>query len=226
MIFGQNKNPASIQLISLHIQKTGGSSLLKTLCQTYGHDHVYWYRRRNYQGHNSNTSLEKVVPAGSKVLHGHFHYSQVKKLHRKGNAFLITFLRNPVERIVSRYYFTKKELSENPGHPKQNQRHDSLLEFAARERNINKMSKYLDGIPLEKIDFIGFTEDFDQDIRLLGQKLGWKKVPLFHEKDNRDFYQRYPVSDEERQQIASWNEADIKLYNQARGIRSKLKVKG
>lgn len=82
------------------------------------------------------------------------------------------------------------------------------------------MARFLEGLELTDLFFLGFQEQFLQDIRLLSKKLSWKlPETAFQIKKNPT-----PSTDETdkaiRQRIAALNQADLELYNRAIALKS------
>src|SRR3989338_7894207 len=86
-------------LISIHIPKTGGTTFLELLSHHYGNRLL-----RDY-GLSREDVLSKLDHGAYDCVHGHFvadKYSSVK------NAEYVFWLRNPIRRLFSQYYFWKK----------------------------------------------------------------------------------------------------------------------
>jgi Sulfotransferase family. len=92
MIENQNIIPA----LFLHIQKTAGSALLEMVCRHYRNNLT---RHGDCWGHAPNEFRE--IP----FVSGHFGYAYAKCL--MPGRYTFTFLREPVERIISMYYFCR-----------------------------------------------------------------------------------------------------------------------
>ncbi|VBB09062.1 sulfotransferase [Lucifera butyrica] len=103
-------------LISVHVPKCAGSSFCQWLQATYSEENVYL----DYcDGLTEPVSIVNIDPCGflekyrdgypelehKRVVHGHFW---VKKYQYLKNAIRITFLREPVERAISQYFYWLK----------------------------------------------------------------------------------------------------------------------
>ena len=160
-----------MELIVLHIPKTAGSALRSLLNKVYGRGCVAT-AGVDFQVPGDTIRL-RDIPNGTKVLTGHITYKQARELHVQTGARLVTFLREPTERYLSHYYHLKRMNVRNSGFIPKLQAHVPLPIHMAIRRYHNVISKYLSGLPLNQLDFIGFTENFEADIAALGQLLNW-----------------------------------------------------
>ena len=160
-----------MELIVLHIPKTAGSALRSLLNKVYGRECVAT-AGIDFQVSGDTIRL-RDIPNGTKVLTGHITYKQARELHVQTGARLVTFLREPTERYLSHYYHLKRINVRNSGFIPKLQAHVPLTIHMAIRRYHNVISKYLSGLPLNQLDFIGFTENFEADIAALGQLLDW-----------------------------------------------------
>lgn len=224
---GQPLHAPDVKLVSLHIPKTAGTSFRNMLKQVYGEEAVVRFDI-NQQGHikiNEEDFEEASVPNGVVVLHGHFHAHNFKKLVQLNRDVpWITWLRHPVDRVISNYYYLDGVLSSiikqsNRALNIQSKMQRTLLEYAQSDIARNVISKFLKGIELEELAFIGLQESLDVDLPKLAHALDWSDQVeiLQHNKtpSKRD------ISKEVRAQIAAWNTEDMKLYDAALELRQK-----
>ena len=217
-----------LELLSIHIPKTGGTSFYDMLCQSYGEEAVgISYRRRDVLKANEQFgSLSASIPPSQKVLHGHLFYHEVKEMHQSSGAKVICWLRDPIERVISNYRFFIHRLQNpkiNPAVYELNKHrvNESLLKYASYRENRNVMSQYLKGLPLESIDFIGFLDHFEEDVKRLEKLLDWEPVQLPHL--NKGAIKRSTeLSDKERKKLTRWNKRDIALYNKAKELSGRF----
>lgn len=182
----QEKIPA----LFLHIQKTAGTSIIETVRHHYGADMT---SHGDCWGH-APESFEDV-----KFVSGHIGYNYAAAL--LPGRFSFTFLRNPVERILSMYFFCKgrnsnefmiyrkaNELSledfllaglKDPW-VKKNIWNNQVWQLAhgyahLDNRTIDNFSgdELLDMAKshLENISYVGFTETVDQDFPFILSRL-------------------------------------------------------
>ena len=210
---------AQVELLSLHIPKTAGTSFHRTLESVYGEGGVARFELIKGEPFlNSKRYEGKGLPEGTKAVHGHFTRAAVEKNLELKNIPLITWLRNPVDRVVSNYYYLAKRLDEivdeenNHWHILEKMQ-KSLSEFARAEVNRNRMSKFLEGIPLEEIYFVGIVENYDRDLEYLAKKLKWPNY--ISETDNVSGSKSRFVPDAVRREIQDLNQIDMELYRDA-----------
>ena len=206
-------------LLSIHIPKTAGLAFREILYRQYGQDRVLAINqgalRRNEQ------QLSDHYRKRHQVIHGHLPYTYLEPLHGPETK-VITWLRDPVDRVVSNYYYNithelPKRQRENPKHKGM-----SLQEFVERPKRQNVMSRFLKGIALEELDFFGFQEDFAAGLEQLARQMGWVLTDQDRTRrvnDNRKVKAKYPTpSPEVLRRIRQLNQADIELYERAQRL--------
>jgi hypothetical protein len=216
-----------LELISLHIPKTAGTSFRNILFRVYGKKAVarfdilkgkIWLDEKEFTG--------RELPAHIRVIHGHFVYAELaEKLQITPQMKTITWLRNPVERVVSNYYY----LADMMKYYMQEEKHHinilskmqrTLEEYAADPVNRNRMSAFLTGMPLNDFDFVGQIEHFNEHLQQLSATLGWmQQAQLLHYNATAVSAERKQVSAEVLQRIAAWNSEDMALYEAAALLR-------
>lgn len=194
----------------VHIPKTAGTSLRVALVQHFKKSDIKF----DYGPKSKDTSFSvkrfiyrnndyfRLVSSGTKVLYGHF---PVKKYIRLTDCLnVITFFRDPVDRVLSEYkHFVRY-----------NDYQGSLEQFAQTRRFRNTLQTFMAGAPWSAIGFIGFVEHYNDSLLLLGKKLNIElkieNLNIAPESKNGEFTQQ------QRQMVADLNQSDISLYNQAR----------
>lgn len=218
----ENMDWSGVELISIHIPKSAGTSFYKTLISQYKDSGI----TRIDMNKKDRININKIhhdkayISKSTKVIHGHFTIPQLYgALDISKDLPIITWLRDPVERVISNYYYLSKilaqELNENSKDLNLlNRLQKSLVEYAHVESCRNRMTKFLDGIELEELAFIGFVENYSEDLKSLSNMMNWKyyeevKVNTTGAKNKRE------VSQEIREEIARLNQEDIALYQKA-----------
>lgn len=211
-----------IELVSIHIPKTAGSSFFQVLKKVYGKDAVL-------KLNTMDAGMDDNLPGGIKVIHGHIRADVIAGTFRD-QPKLITWLREPVDRVISNYYFSMQRIREGKARPeKMHTRDFTLLEYAQMEVNRNRASWFLEGSPLEEFFFVGMYESLTDDMNELMRLMNWTdEIRIPHRKSSSDFMmendcatQIHEIDDKMRSQIAELNSLDVDLYRQAIILREK-----
>lgn len=179
-------------LIYLHIPKTAGTSLAISLRERFGAAYRFDEWDRPFHG---ETPLERKALAVSKALelrpsdfegvacvHGHFLAFKYSLLAEQMPCTFVTWLRNPIDRLMSQYYYWTEFYAENPSYGPPNRciaENWSFERFCMWDEFQNLQSKLMWGMPLSSFDFVGLTEHYDQDFaRFSHAYLGGEVKPL------------------------------------------------
>ena len=223
-----------IELISVHIPKCAGTSFATVLERIYGKallgDQVDQPMdpERPFQKNFAAWKEEqdrKPAPPGVRAIHGHFWAGKYDR--QAPDARRITWLRHPIKRLVSHYYFwmSKPELPHSL-HKYVVQNKLSLLEFAEipQARNILH-DTFLRGRSLEEFDFVGIQEHFAEDLDWLCRHMKWPKqqVPEERRTVHKDYKPDALDADTEKK-LRALNEADLALYETALQLRARRKA--
>lgn len=210
-----------MKIVSIHIPKTAGTTFYDWLCFHFNDVSV-----------NLKRDLVRLDAFSGilhhEVVHGHIRFLEIAP-YLQGNEKLITWVRNPVDRVISNYCFFKKTISDsshqNPKVYQENKhrKNETLVEYAQKPETQNQISKYLEGTDLNQFFFIGLFEDFHSELNQLTHLLNLSPSELYSVPTaNKNNQNRVYVSDDERTEIARLNEKDVKLYAQVQAIKSKI----
>lgn len=214
----------NIQLVSIHIPKTAGTSFRNTLKEVYGEKHV-----KRFDIGVNKFQLEQVpfdlleLPKEIQVLHGHMQYNLlIEKINIAKEIPIITWLRDPVERVISNYKYLSKRLAEEldeegKGLNILSKMQRTLMEYAHAELNQNRMSKFLSGLQPEDLFFIGITEHYSSDMKSLAKLLNWERYQ--EHQHNITGRPKNDVTEEERAIIRKLNHLDVEWYEKAMELR-------
>ena len=202
-----------VELISIHIPKTAGVSFEHTLKSVYRKDVLRLDIRKPHK--------PKKLPKKIRAIHGHFRYHEIVDFYNlEKNIPIITWLRDPVERVISNYFYLQKvfrELIEKEGKKGLFRLEKTLIEFARDDRLRNRMSKFLDGIQVSELLFVGIVEHISEDLSDMARLLNWRSYEEFHHNTSKE--QRRPVSEDMKVEIRGLNEKDVALYEEALHLR-------
>lgn len=203
-------------ILFVHLPKTAGTSFRIAAEKYFGKENTFY----DYSAEALETSpviIDKVYeendPYGLyKVLHerpksflsGHFDVSKYGPLYDMVD--IVTFLRNPVQQVLSHYNHFKN----NYGYTK------SLREFAKEARFRNMQSRNLQKIDPRLYGFIGITEEYNASIDLFNAFFN-VDFPHMHlnAKDEKSLSFE-SLKTEEIKHIKKLNAEDMALYKMAK----------
>jgi sulfotransferase famil protein len=158
----------SLELVYVHFPKAAGTSLIQALRSHYG-DALFADYMHHPPGDFSHDP--GVVPEGVRAVCGHFHADRYAAYR---SALRFTFLREPVDNLISIYYFWQKFPS--IGY----EAHDRFLAerptiFALAEypelRTLASQA-YFGGVDLGTFDLVGFYERRAEGMAKLSALIG------------------------------------------------------
>lgn len=215
----------------MHLPKTGGSSFRAMLQERYGERLLLDYDDkplahepavRNAMAKASATDDHQALVERYDCIHGHFlplKYQGMKEAH------FITWLRDPVERVASRYFFSRRKWEDDgelPRHPAVRQLFDeaggypTLEEFAKLPAFQNTYAQYLWGFSLERFEMIGIVERWDESVAKLAAMIGLETAAQTRLNANPEREQeRYDLEPATHALIMMLNEQDQKIYEYA-----------
>ncbi|WP_332694886.1 sulfotransferase family 2 domain-containing protein [Halalkalibacter lacteus] len=213
-------------VIFIHIPKTGGLTLRRILDNQYPKHERYRFPKTKP---NPFYKLTKNELNSINCLYGHFKYGIHSKLTKPFTY--ITVLRDPVERVISTYFFILQN-SKNRMHHTVKQM--TFEEFVASDHSpvSNHQTRFVSGksIPdlevakknLEKhFAVVGITEMYAQSIFLMSKHLGWNNVQYTKKNITKHRLKQNDFSKETIELIRKKNELDIKLYEYAKQLLQK-----
>lgn len=224
-------------LIFLHIPKAAGTTMLPILVRQYEKKSVLpVYGENKIRGIEA---IEKIrdFPAEQRmrirVLVGHMKFGLHEYL--KPPATYITFLRRPIERIVSQYNYVRR----NPDHylfEKFMAKDMDIGEFVASgisDETDNGQTRLISGagdsIPFgecspdllqiakknisEHFAFVGLSERFDESLLIMKDMFGWKNPYYKSRNVAKSPVSKESLSKEIQEIITKYNELDLQLYD-------------
>ena len=158
----------ALELIYVHFPKAAGTSLAHALRIHYGDALVADF------GHLPPSDWSRDPPDladGVRAVHGHFHADRYAAY---AGAFRFTFLREPVDNLISIFYFWRTfPPSGYPAHERFLSEQPTIFEFAEYPE-IQRLASvcYFGGVDLDRLDFVGFFERRTEDLLTLSGRLG------------------------------------------------------
>jgi len=221
------------QLCFLHIGKTAGTSVQHALFETMQGTAIL---------HESLQNFDRVSAAEiaiNDLVIGHFGYQHVAKL--RADRFLMTFLRDPVERVISNYHFLRSgspisgysqraigaakalTLSEflrcdEPGVRMVTENFQAkALAFDIRPEHQHAIGDlYREAARnLSTFDFVGIVEYFPESILALSDAIG-REVPIKRLNATAERSSASAIAPDDLDLIRRQNAVDIALYTAAR----------
>ena len=213
-----------MMIISIHLPKTAGTSFIKTLESLCKGKVMKDYSDRPL----NRSSAERKWMANMdrfksrmksfqhvECIHGHF--MPYKYLSVKRQKVFITWLRDPVERLASHYYFWVNHYDPKQAFRLQRrvvEENWSFEQFALSKELQNVYSKFLWKFPIKNFDFIGITEYYTEDLAYFTRKYFNQEPQVFEENRNPQNPERYITDNSLRKDIEKFHNKDMELYNQ------------
>ena len=234
-------------VIFLHIPKTAGTTLKHITRRQFSPSETYEFysvTRESGKGINAFASLPPKRKNKVKFITGHVGFGLHQ--HIDGPSTYITVLRDPIKRVISFYYFLKRQ---DKNHPSL-EGCKSLEDFIQSVDLVrNDMTKYLSNIKMKTqlaykgsdvqedriactpADFeqakknlrqhfsvVGLTEEFDKTMVLVKRQLGWRVFPYVNVNVARKKTASRQISDEAMASLNEYNHYDIELYRHAKEL--------
>lgn len=218
-------------LISLHLPKTAGTSFKASLEEVYKKKLLYDYkdRPRNtppYLRHKNalEASLKNTDRDYRNIecIHGHFLPLKYLLLGNIMDVRYITWMRNPVERAFSHYYYWKRNYNPKNAPLLQKQmiqENWSFEKFAFNEGIQNLYTQFLWAFPMEQFSFIGITEFYNEDFEYFSKKI--LNIELKAHKLNVNTSTNYDIDVSLREKLELFHDKDMYLYRKALDLRLK-----
>ncbi|GGG64189.1 sulfotransferase family 2 domain-containing protein [Paenibacillus radicis (ex Gao et al. 2016)] len=207
-------------LLFMHIPKTGGTSLTQVLLHQFP-KLVYYFEVAD----NQTLLLEKLREADA--FCGHYPFGLHSFIDRPYRY--MTMLRDPVEQIISYFYFKYK----NPDYP-ESYNIGITLDYFVNDDNfdleyVNLQTRFVSGelcvtqpdLELAKanlrhhFDFVGITERYAESQFLLSRQMGWKLQPCSRLNITPNRLLQIECATETIDRIKAKNAADVELYRYA-----------
>jgi hypothetical protein len=221
--------------IFLHVPKAAGTTLQTIIERHYRPSEVFFAGTVVHEALAELRRADVEVRAGIRFATGHMAYGVHDDL--PGPSSYFTVLRDPVDRVVSFYYFVRQnsfhylhDFSTAAGRDLEGfmEGRPSIMVDNAQTRLI---AGIWDDVPFgqlgpealelakrrlrERFDVVGLSERFDETLLMLGRWYGWRH--LYSARQNVTGARRATreLSDSERRAVARHNRLDQQLYDYA-----------
>lgn len=212
-----------LELISIHIPKTGGVSFRKALEEHYP-DGVEVISRAKLKKNARLWQGERIdlEHKGVQALHGHFPAKNWMREKYK-NAKFITWLRNPIDKIVSNYnFYLTQPIHGNKIH-KQFIEENWDITRLAKELG-NETAIYMGDFEPEDFDFIGFVDDYDNSLEHLSRLMNWD-APLQKSVENVTHQKKIiELNSETESELRIILSEEIDIYERSKEIFGERRV--
>jgi hypothetical protein len=199
-------------LVSVHIPKCGGTSFRHVLQALFG-ERLFLNYGAIFTRAQARVGL---LPPNPACIHGHFFADAFDDLFPERQ--LITWVRHPVERVVSNYYhfLRSPDLRDDCCRALVEDRL-TLREFAELDWMRNEGTRYLVGKPIGDFCFVGVAERFLESLRVFSETFAIDLPPAAPRENLNPARaaSRYPLSDEDYGHILALNALDLAWYDQA-----------
>ncbi|WP_445487020.1 sulfotransferase family 2 domain-containing protein [Niallia sp. 03133] len=201
--------------VFIHIPKTGGTTLNEIFKRQYNskkfHDHDSYNGEIKTLDELNEHEKNKIL-----AVAGHHFYGDHEYFNKPFRYF--TMLRNPVDRVISLYYF----LQTFPGYERVKDM--SLEEYILAEPEAQNnqtvlicgdfVNPDLDTAKerLKTFQIVGVTDMFDESLFFLKKEFNWKKVNYTKKNITKNRPLKEEISSDLINLIKEYNALDIELY--------------
>lgn len=211
-----------MKIVSCHVPKSAGFSFQKHLLHLFG-KRVFWdYNHTDRPGYKSGPIkphlLAELRTKKTTVIHGHFF---MYKYHAIPGLQRVMWFRDPVDRLLSHYYYwLKAPDKDHPNYMKLVEGGLSVIEFAKLPELRNIYTRFLDGTPIDELDWIGLLEDYQDSLDLFYAMYAVtkdpKKLDIHLNKNESRGKEGYSLDEDSRKIIETLNARDMELYKAAK----------
>ncbi len=201
-------------IISVHVPKCAGTSFRHVLAELYGE--ALWL---NYGTVFCREQFRaELVPAQAACIHGHFFADAFDGLETAAARQLITWVRHPVDRVVSNYHhFLRGPDMRDDCCRALHEQGLRLREFAELDWMRNCATRYLAGKAIEEFAFVGVAERFEDSLNIFADEFGWPaslSAPRVNTNPERKT-DSYELASGDYEHILGLNAIDLAWYQRA-----------
>ncbi len=206
-------------LVYVHISKTAGTSFFESL-KYFFKNNLLEDRNNNIGRLNVSNLIKDSLKYNLKInelksykcIAGHFLPIKYKLLFLDGWKF-ITWIRNPVERLISHYFHIQRKKNETKPNSIAHYtiaNNLTLEEFCTCKQFLNYYQRFFYQFDIENFFFIGITENYKEEMNFLSKNFFENSLPYLHLNKNK-----YDIAIDKnlRIEIESLHKKDMDLYH-------------
>jgi len=225
-------------IVFLHIPKTAGTTLHRIIERQYAPKEMYSVGLTDGHSVAQLQQIDKGKRARIRMFRGHMGFGVHK--HLPGPSTYFTVLRDPVDRVISYYYFIRR----TPSHYLHDFIRDdevdlkSFIESEAHVMIDNAQTRVISGVwhgpkfgqctremlgmakrnLRDHFAVIGLTERFNETLLLLSKTFGWRWLFYTRKNVSRRRPRKEELSIDTLKAVTSSNRLDIELYDFAENL--------
>ena len=225
-------------IIFVHIPKTAGRTLEAVLDRQYPQKltySIYGYGGSIEDNVNTLRDMPDAEKQKLKFVKGHYQFGLHHLLSQ--NSTYLTFLRNPIKRVISHYNYVSRD-SKHPFYKLIHEQGMGLKEYVEQGLSVelnNGQTRLLSGkehgyefgntpeelltLSIENIEnhfsLVGLVERFDESLLLMKKILGYEDIRYVSQNISKNSNRKAEIPAETLAAIEYYNSLDIKLYNYA-----------
>ncbi len=218
------------KIVSVHIPKTGGVSFGVLLKKIYGlrcaydYSRIPWFKKPVGQLGALKQALKRMHHLDFvKCIHGHF-YADAFDDKYKDNVKYVTWLRDPVERLISLYefwaYSSSPVLSSKFQAAFRKLTFDDFIKHQKLDFHVNNgQTRMLGQKSIDDFEFVGIQEKYEQGVNVFLKIMGLDdiqvEIPMRNVNKKRNI-EKNNISKKQIERIVELNAKDIELYEKAK----------
>ena len=212
-----------MMIVSVHIRKCAGTTFKAALGGFYGDRAMFDYgdeigsdtaksvTKRAYR-YDQAVARKDQIETDYDIIHGHFFAQKYQFLDVK--LQYSTVLRHPVARILSNYFYLKRNPDRQHGDAYVvNELGYDLEQYIEHPDSQNLQAHFLGDVALSAFAFVGISEHYVQTLKLFNATFKTSLDIGPAQNQNVDSLEQYAISPALRSRIEKLNTLDMELYH-------------